>query len=233
MIEIDKIYNIDVLELMSEIDNESVDLIVTDPPYLIDYKTNRRQDKQHKFSKTILNDNNPELVKSYIKECYRILKDNTAMYMFCSFDKIDFFKKEIDKYFNIKNIIIWEKNNHTAGDLEAQFGKKYEMLILANKGRRLFNGDRLTDVWRFNRVSSDKLIHQNQKPIELIKRCIIKHSDAGDVIFDGFMGSGTTAVACIDTDRHFIGSEIDGEYFGIAQKRIKRHNSQISLFEEI
>lgn len=215
------------------IDDKSIDLIVTDPPYLINYKSNRRQDKTHKFSKTILNDNNTELIKSYIKECYRILKDNTAMYMFCSFDKVDFFKEEIEKYFNVKNIIIWEKNNHTAGDLEAQFGKKYEMLILANKGRRLFNGDRLTDVWRFNRVSSDKLIHQNQKPIELIKRCIIKHSDIEDVIFDGFMGSGTTAVACIDTDRHFIGSEIDKEYFEIAQKRIKIHNSQISLFEEI
>ncbi|HEL0000881.1 TPA: site-specific DNA-methyltransferase [Streptococcus equi subsp. zooepidemicus] len=231
--QIDKIYNIDVLKLMSMIDDKSIDLIVTDPPYLINYKSNRRQDKTHKFSKTILNDNNTELIKSYIKECYRILKDNTAMYMFCSFDKVDFFKEEIEKYFNVKNIIIWEKNNHTAGDLEAQFGKKYEMLILANKGRRLFNGDRLTDVWRFNRVSSDKLIHQNQKPIELIKRCIIKHSDIEDVIFDGFMGSGTTAVACIDTDRHFIGSEIDKEYFEIAQKRIKIHNSQISLFEEI
>lgn len=206
---------------MSMIDDKSIDLIVTDPPYLINYKSNRRQDKTHKFSKTILNDNNTELIKSYIKECYRILKDNTAMYMFCSFDKVDFFKEEIEKYFNVKNIIIWEKNNHTAGDLEAQFGKKYEMLILANKGRRLFNGDRLTDVWRFNRVSSDKLIHQNQKPIELIKRCIIKHSDIEDVIFDGFMGSGTTAVACIDTDRHFIGSEIDKEYFEIAQKTHK------------
>lgn len=218
---------------MSEIDDESVDLIVTDPPYLIKYKTNHRKDKGHKFNQTIKNDDNPELIKEYIKECHRILKDNTAMYMFCSFDKVDFFKKEIEKYFNIKNIIIWEKNHHTAGDLEAQYGKKYEMIILANKGRRLFNGERLTDVWRFSRVSSDKLMHQNQKPLELIKRCIIKHSDIGDVVFDGFMGSGTTAVACIDTGRIFIGSEIDKEYFDIAISRIRMHKSQISLFEEI
>lgn len=60
----------------------------------------------------------------YIKECYRVLKNNTAIYMFCSFDKVDFFKAEIEKYFDIKNIIIWKKNNHTAGDLEAQFGKQ-------------------------------------------------------------------------------------------------------------
>ncbi|WP_236686769.1 DNA-methyltransferase [Streptococcus phocae] len=223
----------DVLELMTNIDDESIDLIVTDPPYLIDYKSNRRQDKHHKFSKTIQNDNNPGLIKKYIAECYRILKNDTAMYMFCSFDKIDFFKSEIEKYFKIKNIIIWEKNNHTAGDLEAQFGKQYEMIILANKGRKQFNGERLTDVWKFKRVSHEKLIHQNQKPIELIKRCIIKHSKVGDLVFDGFMGSGTTAVACIDTERNFIGSEIDDEYFNTAIDRINEHDSQISLFEEI
>lgn len=232
-IDINNIYNCDVLELTQNIEDETVDLIVTDPPYLIDYKSNWRQDKTHKFSKTIQNDDNPELIKEYIKECYRILKNNTAMYMFCSFDKIDFFKNEIEKYFKIKNIIIWEKNNHTAGDLEAQFGKQYEMIILANKGRKQFNGERLTDIWKFKRVSHEKLIHQNQKPIELIKRCITKHSNVGDLIFDGFMGSGTTAVACLDTERNFIGSEIDSEYFDMAIKRIERHNSQISLFEEV
>lgn len=132
--EVNKIYNVDVLEFMSTLSDESIDLVVTDPPYLISYKSNHRKDRGHKFSTTIANDNNPELIKTYIKECYRVLKNNTAIYMFCSFDKVDFFKTEIEKYFNIKNIIIWKKNNHTAGDLEAQFGKQYEMIILANKG---------------------------------------------------------------------------------------------------
>ncbi|VMF54934.1 adenine-specific methyltransferase [Streptococcus pneumoniae] len=226
--EIDKIIKKDVLEVMATIPDNKIDLIVTDPPYLINYKTNWRKEK-HKFSNVIKNDNNPELIKEY----YRILKDDTAIYIFCSFDKVDFFKKEIEKYFSVKNIIIWRKNNHTAGDLEAQFGKQYEMIILANKGRKKFNGERLTDVWDFKRVSSDKLLHQNQKPIELIKRCIVKHSDVGDIVFDGFMGSGTTALAALETDRHFIGAEIDGYYFGIAEERIKNHNAQLSLFDEV
>lgn len=230
--EIDKIIKKDVLEVMTTIPDNKIDLIVTDPPYLINYKTNRRKEK-HKFSNVIKNDNNPELIKEYIKECYRILKDDTAIYIFCSFDKVDFFKKEIEKYFSVKNIIIWRKNNHTAGDLEAQFGKQYEMIILANKGRKKFNGERLTDVWDFKRVSSDKLLHQNQKPIELIKRCIVKHSDVGDIVFDGFMGSGTTALAALETDRHFIGAEIDEYYFQIAKERIKRHSTQLSLFDEV
>lgn len=156
--EIDKIIKKDVLEFMETIPDNKIDLIVTDPPYLINYKTNWRKEK-HKFSNVIKNDNNPELIKEYIKECYRILKDDTAIYIFCSFDKVDFFKKEIEKYFSVKNIIIWRKNNHTAGDLEAQFGKQYEMIILANKGRKKFNGERLTDVWDFKRVSSDELLH--------------------------------------------------------------------------
>lgn len=100
--------------------------------HLINYKTNWRKEN-HKFSETI-----------------------PKMYMFCSFDKIDFFKSEIEKYFTVKNIIIWRKNNHTAGDLDAQFGKQYEMIILANKGRRPFNGVRLTDVWDFKRISPEK-----------------------------------------------------------------------------
>ncbi|CAG6060770.1 TPA: site-specific DNA-methyltransferase [Streptococcus pneumoniae] len=180
--EIDKIIKKDVLEFMETIPDNKIDLIVTDPPYLINYKTNWRKEK-HKFSNVIKNDNNPELIKEYIKECYRILKDDTAIYIFCSFDKVDFFKKEIEKYFSVKNIIIWRKNNHTAGDLEAQFGKQYEMIILANKGRKKF--------------------------------------------------SGTTALAALETDRHFIGTEIDEYYFGIAEERIKNHNAQLSLFDEV
>lgn len=107
------------------------------------------------------------------------------------------------------------------------------MIILANKGRKKFNGERLTDVWDFKRVSSDKLLHQNQKPIDLIKRCILKHSDVGDVVFDGFMGSGTTALAALDTERHFLGTEIDDYYFKVAIERIKKHNTQMRFFNEV
>ena len=116
--------NIDCIELLKSLDDKSIDLVVTDPPYLIDYKTNHRIDKDHKFCSTIQNDNNPDLISNVIKELYRVMKDNTAGYMFCSFDKVDFFKLEIEKYFKIKNIIIWVKNNWTAGDLKAQFGKQ-------------------------------------------------------------------------------------------------------------
>ena len=88
------LYNGDCIQVMRDnIANESIDLIVTDPPYLIEYKTNYRK-YEHDFDSVIQNDNNPELIIDYIKECYRIMKQDTAMYMFCNFDKVDFFKQE-------------------------------------------------------------------------------------------------------------------------------------------
>ena len=217
-----KLYCDDCLNIMKQIENESIDLIVTDPPYLIKYKTNHRKNKDHDFCSEILNDDNEQLIIDYIRECYRILKNNTAMYMFCNCDKVDFFKQELENAgFKIKNMIIWVKNNWTAGDLKAQFGKQYEIIFLVNKGRKCFNGKRITDVWMFDRISGKKQLHQNQKPVDLLKQCILKHSDENDIIFDGFMGSGSTGVACIETNRKFIGVELDKKYFEIAKTRIK------------
>lgn len=143
------------------------------------------------------------------------------MYLFCNCDNVDYFKQELEKAgFNIKNMIIWVKNNHTAGDLQAQFGKQYEIIFLVNKGRCLFNGKRITDVWFFNKVVGDAQIHQNEKPVDLLEQCILKHSDEKDVIFDGFMGSGSTGVACKNTGRNFIGIELDEHYYKIACDRI-------------
>lgn len=196
-----------------------VDAIITDPPYLINYKSGFRKDKSHDFCTPIVGDDDEDLIKAYIKKCYELMKDNTAMYMFCSSTRVDIFKQELERYFKVKNMIIWKKNNHTVGDLKAAFGRCYEVLFLANKGRKFFNGHRLTDIWEFKRVSPKYQIHQNQKPIELIELAIEKHTDEGDLIFDGFMGSGTTGVAARKLNRKFIGVEIEAQYFNMAVKR--------------
>src|SRR5690554_5861405 len=98
MLEINKIYNMDCLEGMKVIPDNSIGLIVTDPPYLMNYKSNRRVVKE-KFD-YIMNDvNAKDLISEYIKECFRILKDDTSIYMFCSWHHIDFFKIEFEKHF--------------------------------------------------------------------------------------------------------------------------------------
>ena len=161
MLEFDRIYNSDCIEGMKQIDSGVVSLIVTDPPYCISYKTGWRED-DHRFSKEILNDDNKQLIIDYMSECYRILKDDSAAYVFCSAKTLDFFMQQArNAGFTIKNVLIWRKNNHTAGDLEAQYGQCYEPILYLNKGRRTINGKRLEDVWDFDRVPSDKLVHQN------------------------------------------------------------------------
>ncbi len=230
----------DCLEYMAGLKNESIDLVVTDPPYLIDYKTGRRKTQKrvnvysdpdagkdiiHKFETTIDGDNDPELISKYIAECYRIMKNNTAMYMFCNSNKIDFFVSELEKFFTLRNIIVWVKNNHTAGDLKFAFGKKHEFIILVNKGEAKIRGKRIQDVWKFSKDLGSLTLHQNQKPVALIQQCIEKHSDEKEVVFDGFGGSGTTAIAARNAKRSFIVIEKDDEYFNVAFKRLN-HGDQ-------
>ena len=213
----------DCLELMKNIPDGSVDLVLTDPPYLCDYS---RHDSKSRFSKKIANDENNSanegMIERYLQECFRIMKHNTAIYCFCNYKKIDFFKQQIEKAgFNLKNIIIWDKQRNGMGDLSTTFGYSYEFIIFASKGQPKIRGKRISDVWQFARVKPKEQTHQNQKPIDLLKQAIEKSSDEGEVVFDGFMGSGSTGVACVNTNRHFIGIELDEGYFNIAKKRIE------------
>ena len=222
---LNKIYNEDCLEGMKRISDGSVDLIVTDPPYLINYS---RHVKGHRFENKILNDNNPELISKYIKECYRILKNNSAMYMFTSHKTVDFFKQELENTgFNVKNMIIWDKQRQGMGDTSTVFGFQYELIFFVSKGQPKIRGKRLSDIWSFPKVVGRNQVHQNQKPIELIERCVTKHSNEGDVVFDGFMGSGTTAIAAINTNRNYIGFELDEEYYKASLNRIEEHKKSI------
>lgn len=214
-----KLYNDDCIKVLKQMEDNSVDLIATDPPYLINYKTGFKLDKKHKFNKPIYGDNNPALLKTATKEMYRVLKDNSAIYMFAHHKTIEITKPFIKQAGF--NIIIWVKNNHTAGDLIAGYGSKYEMIIYANKGRAPINGKRLSDVWYFDGFQGKNPVHQNQKPLEMIKLILEKHSQPGQIVLDPFMGSGTTGVACKKLNREFIGVELDSEYFEIAKNRIE------------
>ena len=222
------IYNGDCVSGMRPLPDKCIDLVVTDPPYLMNYRTNRRKDKHHKFCREIKGDSDFGLIENYLKECYRVLKDDSAMYMFCNSNQIAFFIETAkDVGFKLKNIIIWVKDEHTSGDLKAAFGCQYEFILLLNKGRKFFKGHRITDVWKFDRVFWKRKLHQNQKPLALLERCIGYHSDESDVVLDGFMGSGSTAVAARNLGRNFIGWEIDKEYYDIATKRLQAEEATI------
>ena len=139
--------------------------------------------------------------------------------MFCNSNNVEIFKSELQKYFKIKNILIWIKNNWTAGDLKGAYAKQTEFIIYAVKGRHLLNGRRDSDVLKYNRVSGKKQVHQNQKPVDLLEYLIKKSSTKGDTVLDCFMGSGSTGVACNKLGRKFIGIELDAETYELAKKR--------------
>ena len=128
--------------------------------------------------------------------------------------------RPLKKKFKIKNILIWEKNNTSMGDLKGSYAPKYEMIIFAHKGRKLLNGFRYADIIKASRTGNKN--HPTEKPVDLLETFIKNSSDESSVVFDGFMGSGSTGVACVNTNRHFIGIELDEGYFNIAKERIEK-----------
>ena len=211
------IYNEDCLEGMKQIPDESIDMILCDPPYGMNYRSNYRKDKYD----SIKNDSSLEWIDEFVDEIYRISKDNTAHYMFTSFHNIDLFKQAIERKFKVKNLLTWVKNNTSMGDLKGDFAPKTEFIIFFHKGRRLINGKRDSNVLEYNRTGNK--LHPTQKPIDLTEYLISKFSDKEDVILDPFMGSGTTAIACLNTNRQYIGFEIDETYYKLSLDRIEKH----------
>lgn len=219
----------DCLEEMKKLadDGVKVDLICTDPPYLMNYKTNRRKDKTHDFCKPIANDTNFELIKDIMPLLFELLNQGGAIYMFCNANHIDYFKQQIEQYFTLKNILIWVKNNWSAGDLKGAYAKQTEFILYAVKGRHVLNGARDTDTLYYNRVVGNMQLHQNQKPVDLCKYLINKSSNENDTVLDCFMGSGSTGVACLQTNRNFIGIELEEKYYNIAKKRCSEYQSKL------
>lgn len=214
---INKIINGDCLEVMKQIPDKSIDLVLTDPPYGMDYVSSWRK---HRFAKIEL-DKNVDWFEEFITEAYRVLKDDTHIYVFCNDFAISDFRALMDKVgFTPKRTLVWVKNNHTSGDLEGDYGNKTEFILYAQKGRKELTGKRDTNVLKFDRVSILK--HPTEKPLQLCQYLIQKSSNIGDIVFDPFAGSGTTTRAAMDLHRSFIGIEISPEYCKIAEDRLRQ-----------
>ena len=212
-----KIYQGDCLEVMDRLIEEGVkvDAMITDPPYGISFRSNHRKEKYEKIS----NDDDLSFLDEYFQLCNMLLKDNTHIYCFCSWHHIDKFKIAFEKYFTLKNIIVWEKNNTSMGDLKGSYAPKHEFILFGHKGRRLRNGKRLPDVLQAKRTGNK--LHPTQKPVDLLEIFIKQSTNENDIILDTFMGSGSTGVACLNTNRKFIGIELDENYFNIATDRLE------------
>ena len=204
----------DCLELMKGIPDASVDLILTDPPYGINYQSNYRITKFPKIK------NDTSVNPYFLDECKRVLKDDGAIYCFTRWDVYPEWVEEFKKRFKIKNCIVWFKKGGGLGDLKKGYIYNHEFIIYCALKNHKLRGKRRNDVFEFSKVSPSLYTHPTEKPVELLCEIVNKSSDIGEVVLDCFMGSGSTGVACVNTGRKFIGMELDKHYFDIAVNRI-------------
>jgi len=213
----------DCLEILPTLETESVDLILTDPPYGMDYQSNfsnKRMDK-------IANDERPFIWWLY--HAFKITRDGGALVCFSDWKNQEAFRFAIELAgFKIKSQVIWAKHSGGLGDLNSSFLPQHEIAWFAVKGKFSFYDKRPLSVIDCSKVPPGQIVHPNQKPAGVLAAMIRALTPKGGVVLDPFVGSGSTGIAAFQTGRDFIGIELDPEYFAIAEKRIA--NAQPALF---
>jgi site-specific DNA-methyltransferase (adenine-specific) len=195
---------------MSKLPKGCIDLIVTDPPYLVNYKD--RSDR------TIKNDdpNNAKWLIPAFAQMFRVLKDNSFAVVFYGWNCVDKYMYAWKKAgFKSVGHFVWVKDY----DSNARFIRyRHECAYLLIKGKPDIPNKPLPSVmkWRY----SGNQYHPMQKPEEILIPLILNLSNKGDVVLDPFSGSGATAVASVLTKRDFLGYELDKKYHAISVKRL-------------
>lgn len=228
----------DCLEVMKDIPDGSIDLIVTDPPYKIisggcrikdngdecSGILNKRRDNKRtdwvdevRTGKIFLE--NEITFKQWLPEMYRVLKNGTHIYIMTNDRNMqEALNESVKAGFKLVNILAWKKNNCTPN---RYYMKNLEYIIMLRKGKaKNINNMGSKQCLEINNIIGTKK-HPTEKPSSLMEIMINNSSAENDMILDPFMGSGSTGVACINTNRKFIGIELDEKYFNIAKERIE------------
>jgi site-specific DNA-methyltransferase (adenine-specific) len=239
--EINKIYQGDCLEVMKDIPDKSVDLIVTSPPYNKGFwsknrnlnngfKTKSRRIEYGEYNDCVSPQEYENNQREFIKECLRILKPTGSLF----YNHIDILSEHQTKHpkwvydFPLKQIIIWNRKNTPKLDKSYFFPiNEYIFWIQkSDKSRAYFNRKNSIfnkSIWDLSPDTKNKF--PAPFPIEIPLNCILSCTKEGDIVLDPFSGSGTTAVACIKTNRNFIGIELSEEYCKIANERLSKLNN--------
>jgi len=213
-----ELYNGDCLKVMDGLIEKGikVDSIITDPPYGMNL-TPQRDNSKFK-DKKIINDDNLNWVKPFFAKCYDLTNEDSGHLFFCSLHSLPDFLSSLKQVgFTIKNILVWDKDWIGIG---GNWRPTLEFIILATRGRFVTKSNNKSNILKYRRLSSDKMVHPTQKPVGLMEELISEPDYNPKTILDPFMGSGITGVACKHLNRNFIGIELDEEYFNIAKKRI-------------
>ena len=212
--------------------DDDVDTVVTDPPYGMSFQSSGQTEttetgERVKSWDPIEGDQSIEdavnLIDDVASEVARVLKPGGHAYFFCGWRGIDAVKPVVDRHLDVKNVITWDKESMGIGDNTNNWGYSTEFIIFAttedDRARRLEHAQR--NLLQYPRPVRTEYDHPTQKPVGLISNLITQATDAGELVLDPFMGSGTTAVAAIDLDREYVGFEIDEEnYAPVIERRV-------------
>ena len=219
-----KLFCKDCLEVIKGIEDESIDLIITDPPYKIvkggcTNKAVKYSGTSHDELKngTLFNKNEINF-NDWIPKLYDKIKDGGHVYIMCN----DRNMREVlnvahESKFKLLNILTWKKTKHNPN---RYYLKNSEFIIMLRKGKAV-NINNMGTYQVLEVPNVDKKTHPSEKPVDLMKILVENSSKLNDVVFDPFMGTGSVGVACMNANRKFIGVELDEKYFEIAKQRIE------------
>lgn len=215
MIELNKIHCIDCMDGFKELDDESVDLIVTDPPYFLPaVHYNTRKNFSRNFADLGILEH---FFRDVFREIARVLKPSGRAYVFCDGQSYPLFYYHMYPFCKSVRPLIWDKKTSING---YSWRHQHEIVIFAEmpKTTPVRTGD--GDVLQLRAVKVDDREHPAEKPVELLKMFIEKSSAEGDIVLDPFAGSGSTLEAAKALNRRYVGFEKSREYALIAEKRL-------------
>jgi DNA modification methylase len=199
---------------------EKADMVFTDPPYGINYKSNKRKDE----FEYIKNDD--------VIDCSFLpiipINNNCALYIWTRWDVYPKWIELVEQSYKVTSCIVWAKQAGGLGDLES-FWNQHEFAIYAVKGKVKLRGKRQGNLWETEDHRSKDYVHPTQKPIELPARAIEATSDIGNLIVDVFLGSGSTMVASHQLKRKCYGMELDPKYCQVIIDRMTKLDPTLSV----
>lgn len=231
-----EIWHGDSRELCGILPEGSVNCIITDPPFGVDAISNQAVTEEGKrYARKIANDETPEQALEVFSQVMDTLLPKTSehadMYIFTAWSVLDSWIPYIKSLeaahgFVYKNMLIWEKNGSSMGDLNA-WGTSYEVIFFLKKGKRERTDKRRPGVINVPQVPASKLIHPHEKPLTLLE-ILMKHSTSeGDFVIDPFGGSGSLVRAARDMNRNALAIEYDEENYVKAKRAL---DETVSLF---
>ena len=237
-----KIYLGDCLEIIKQLPDESINHIITDPPYQISKPNNFHTMKTAKRQGIYFGKWDEEFNPiSWIKPTIRLLDKNASMIVFCSYKNMSYLIDEMEKNgMIVKDFIQWRKSNPMPRNVNRRYIQDSEFAIWAvkEKSKWIFNKQKdipyIRSCIQTPLVSKkEKVGHPTQKSLKLMEEIIKIHTNPKDTILDPFMGGGTTCIACMNLDRKYIGIELDKQYFDIAKERILNQGSIRTVNDKI